>query len=78
MASTIVSHYDERRGCLVQSRSENVGDEHHQDEQWQNRPILLDVDDSGQAQFSWEITSDRGLTMGGWTIDNVCVWCLRL
>ena len=54
--------------------SENVGDEHHQDEQWQNHSILLDVDDSGQAQFSWEITSDRGLTMGGWTIDNVCVY----
>lgn len=54
--------------------SENIGDEHHQDQQWQNHSILLDVDDSGEAQFSWEIISDRGLTMGGWTIDNVCVY----
>ena len=54
--------------------SENIGDEHHQDQQWQNHSILLDVDDSGEAQFSWEINSDRGLTMGGWTIDNVCVY----
>ena len=54
--------------------AENIGDEHHEDEQWQNHSILLDVDDSGQAQFSWEITSDQGLTMGGWTIDNVCVY----
>ena len=54
--------------------SENRGDEHHQDEQWQNHSILLDVDETGEAQFSWEINSDRGLSMGGWTIDNVCVY----
>ena len=54
--------------------SENRGEEHHQDEQWQNHSILLDVDETGEAQFSWEINSDRGLTMGGWTIDNVCVY----
>ena len=29
--------------------SEDIGDEHHQDQQWQNLSILLDVDDSGEA-----------------------------
>ena len=24
--------------------------------------------------FSWEIISDAGLSMGGWTIDDVCVY----
>ena len=54
--------------------SQSLGEEHHRDQQWQNHSILLDVDSTGQSQFSWEITSDRGLTMGGWNIDNVCVY----
>ena len=54
--------------------SENRGDEHHRDQQWQNHSILVEVDGSGTAQFSWDIVSDRGLTMGGWNIDNVCVY----
>ncbi len=54
--------------------SESMGDEHHRDQQWQNHAISVEVDDTGTAQFSWEINSDRGLTMGGWNIDNVCVY----
>lgn len=53
--------------------SENNGEEHHQEQQWQNHALLLDANDP-TVQFSWEINSDRGLTMGGWTIDNVCVY----
>ena len=25
-------------------------------------------------QFAWEISSDQGLTMGGWNIDNFCLY----
>jgi hypothetical protein len=55
------------------STSESIGDEHHEDQQWQNHSLLLDVTDP-TIQFSWDLESDRGLTMGGWTIDNFCVY----
>ncbi len=55
------------------SSSESIGDEHHEDQQWQNHSLLLNVTDP-TIQFSWDLESDRGLTMGGWTIDNFCVY----
>ena len=54
--------------------SQNTGDEHHQDRQWQLHSLLVDVTGQSHAQFSWEINSDQGLTMGGWNIDNVCIY----
>ena len=56
------------------SSSESVGDEHHQDRQWSHQSLLVDVATTDTVQFTWEINSDRGLTMGGWNIDNVCVY----
>ena len=53
----------------------NNGEEHHQDEQWAPHTHLLDVDGETDAlSLSWEIESDAGLTFGGWTIDNVCIY----
>lgn len=54
--------------------SESIGDEHHQDRQWSHQSILVDASEMNTAQFTWEISSDRGLTMGGWNIDNVCLY----
>jgi MYXO-CTERM domain-containing protein len=49
------------------------GEEHHQDSQWAPTSILLP---SGLSEVSlaWEIESDGGLTFGGWTIDDVCIY----
>ena len=54
--------------------TENVGDEHHRDRQWQTHSLLVDVTGVDTTSFAWDIVSDRGFTMGGWNIDNVCVY----
>lgn len=52
----------------------NPGNQHHQDQQWAPHAVPLDGQaDDGAVQVSWEIQSDRGLSMAGWTIDDVCV-----
>ena len=52
----------------------SIGDEHTQDKQWVNHVVAFSADDSGSLQLGWEIISDRGLSMGGWNIDDVCVY----
>ncbi len=47
---------------------------HHLDREWR----FQDVDISAQAAdgtvvLGWQLTSDGGLEMGGWTMDDVCV-----
>ena len=49
-----------------------IGDEHHQDFQWQQQVLHLDGTDS--LSIAWDIESDAGLTMGGWTIDDFCLY----
>jgi hypothetical protein len=56
----------------------NLGQEHHQDDQWMLHAIPVAADGSGWLSVDWEIVSDRGLTMGGWTIDDVCVYALTV
>ena len=53
---------------------EAVGDEHHQDLQWSSHALRINTADMQTLSLSWEIESDRGLTMGGWTIDDVCLY----
>lgn len=56
------------------SGSDNAG-EHHQDSRWVIHSVDLDdAGDDGEVQLAWEIISDGGLNMGGWTIDDVCVF----
>ncbi len=52
----------------------SVGDEHHADEQWQLHSLPLPNDGTGVLELSWEIITDRGLSMGGWNIDDVCIY----
>ncbi len=57
------------------SRS-NVGDEHHKDKQWMSHVVAFGVDSGGLVEISFDMESDRGLTMGGWNIDDVCLFAL--
>jgi MYXO-CTERM domain-containing protein len=53
--------------------SSNVGDEHHADVQWALETLVV-APASKSLELAWEIESDGGLTMGGWNIDDVCVY----
>ncbi|MDG1478006.1 MAG: hypothetical protein P8R54_00375 [Myxococcota bacterium] len=52
----------------------DIGDEHHQDSQWALQTIQLDAAGASDLTISWEIVSDAGLSMGGWNVDDVCVY----
>ena len=52
------------------STVETVGDEHHRDDQWMLHSVPITADGSGVLTISWEVITDRGLTMGGWNIDD--------
>jgi len=54
--------------------SRSNGDEHHTDQQWQLHSLEIPSDGSNTLTLSWDIISDRGLSMGGWNIDDVCVY----
>jgi hypothetical protein len=50
------------------------GDTHHEDKEWRFHSI--DVSEQlyrGGVQIKYEIQSDGGLEMGGWTIDDFCI-----
>ena len=49
------------------------GEEHTTDRQWALHTLELPTD-SAELELSFEIITDGGLTMGGWTIDDVCVY----
>jgi MYXO-CTERM domain-containing protein len=51
------------------------GVEHHLDNQWMPHAVDLASQTSDhRVQISWEINSDQGLAMGGWNIDDVCIF----
>lgn len=53
----------------------NDGGDHHVDDSWAAHVVDLGAEgDDGEVQISWDITSDAGLTFGGWTIDDVCIY----
>ena len=55
------------------SAGEN-GDTHHEDKEWRFHSI--DVSEHlyrGGVQIKYEIQTDGGLEMGGWTIDDFCI-----
>lgn len=59
------------------SGSENSDhDEHHQDAEWISHSVVLDGVTDGKVRIGWEVLTDEGLTMGGWTIDDVCVYAV--
>ncbi len=52
------------------------GEVHHTDREW----VLFDLDitpwaaGDPEVQIRWEIDSDQGLQMGGWNLDDVCLY----
>ena len=54
--------------------SSSIGDEHHVDDQWMLHTLDVPLDGTGAVVFSWDIISDGGLTFGGWTLDDICVY----
>ena len=50
-----------------------IGDEHTTDRQWALHTLEVPLDNS-EITLSWEIITDGGLTMGGWNIDDVCLY----
>ena len=56
------------------STDESAGDEHHRDNEWMLHSVPIAADGSGVLTVSWEVITDQGLTMGGWNIDDVCVY----
>ncbi len=54
---------------------ESIGDEHHLEEQWVPHAVYLEGHgDDGEVQVAWTVSSDAGLTFGGWNIDDVCIY----
>ena len=55
--------------------TQSVGDEHHEDQQWVPHSVDLgEMGDDGDLSVAWEIVSDGGLALGGWNVDDVCVY----
>ncbi|MFN0252072.1 MAG: MYXO-CTERM sorting domain-containing protein [Kofleriaceae bacterium] len=47
---------------------------HHIDREWRFHDVLLSGwSPSRNLQVSWELTSDMGLHLGGWQLDDVCI-----
>jgi cysteine-rich repeat protein len=52
----------------------NDGDTHHTDKEWRFHDVdLSSFVANDQVQVGFKLGSDRGLNMGGWTIDDFCV-----
>ena len=48
------------------------------DEQWAPTALALDVAGADTLELAWEIEADTSGTMGGWTVDDVCVYAAPL
>jgi MYXO-CTERM domain-containing protein len=52
---------------------------HHRDKEWRFHDVDLSEKLAGQSsgQVHFVLTSDQGLEMGGWTLDDVCLVALE-
>jgi MYXO-CTERM domain-containing protein len=55
--------------------SDASGGEHTQDDRWMVQNVVV-APKGDSLRLAWEIESDGGLELGGWTIDDVCVYGL--
>jgi MYXO-CTERM domain-containing protein len=56
--------------------SRSIGDEHHRDDRWMVHSVPFEAESGSTVQIGWDIVSDQGLTMGGWNIDDVCIYAV--
>lgn len=73
-------YYDEARilagGAPVWSNlaTEENGAVHHEDREWVFHDVdLTDAVRDGKVQVSFELSTDGGFELGGWTIDDFCI-----
>jgi MYXO-CTERM domain-containing protein len=72
-------HVDGKAIWTNHSSNRDIGDEHHIDQTWAiHTNAIADEDGDGTIQVSWEIETDQGLSMGGWNVDDVCVYTIAL
>jgi len=55
--------------------SSAIGDEHTQDKQWALHTVEIPAT-TDEVTLAWEIITDGGLSMGGWNIDDVCIYSI--
>ncbi len=57
------------------SPNENNAEVHHTDREWRFHDVDLApfIGDDGTVQIRFQMASDGGLQMGGWTIDDFCI-----
>lgn len=76
------SHFDKARILLDGKEvwinsTQNIGDSsstHHIDREWRFHDVPLSGKAPGHVfDVRWELTSDEGLNLGGWQLDDVCV-----
>lgn len=61
----------------VDSNQGDFSSTHHRDHEWRFHDVDLEgFGDDGQVQIGFELRSDPGLELGGWTIDDLCVVAL--
>lgn len=51
----------------------NEGDQHTEDGDWVLHTLEV-APDAGTLQLAWELQTDQGLELGGWNVDDVCVY----
>lgn len=50
------------------------GNTHHADKEWRFHDVeVTDAVRDGNVQIGFQLTTDRGLELGGWTIDDFCL-----
>jgi len=65
---------DEMAWTHLASEDENDASRHHRDGEWRFHDVdIADHVQDGKVRLTFELTSDAGLHMGGWTIDDLCV-----
>ena len=58
----------------IAGANQNDASSHHEDTHWAFRSYdVTDLVDEGAIEVEWHLETDQGLTMGGWTIDDVRV-----
>lgn len=76
------SHFDQARitandAVAWQNATAGIGDTsalHHIDREWRFQDVALSsFVSNGKLRVGWSLTSDEGLNLGGWAIDDVCI-----
>jgi MYXO-CTERM domain-containing protein len=68
-------HVDGKAVWTNHNSNQSEAEEHHIDETWAlHTNSISDEDGDGTVQITWELESDQGLTMGGWNVDDVCIY----